>query len=92
MRVPEQSPLASEVLSGSMNRNFTDAEITVKCPRCATPVTLDAAEVALTHEGSEYYCPNDGRPATLLLRVERTKRGGRVISAPHGYGLAVKPS
>lgn len=86
MRVPEQSPLASEVLSGAMIRDFVESDIVVKCPSCAIPVTMDVADVALNHDGSAYYCPNGCEPAALLLRVEKVNGRG-VLDAPHGYRL-----
>jgi hypothetical protein len=86
MRVPEQSPLASEVLSGAMIRDFVEADIVVKCPTCAIPVAMDTADVALNDDGSAYYCANGCRPATMLLRAEKVN-GRWTLDAPHGYRL-----
>jgi hypothetical protein len=86
MRVPEQSPLASEVLSGAMIRDFVEVDIIVKCPTCAIPVTMDIADVALNHDGSAYYCPSGCTPATMLLRVEKVN-GRWALDSPHGYRL-----
>ena len=88
---PEHSPLVSEVISAAMKREVTEADVLVRCPTCATTVTMHTADVDLTEHGSRYYCPNGCDPATLLLHVEAQGARWDVV-APHGYALAIKPT
>ena len=91
MAVPAQSPLASEVLSGTTQQDFAESDLTVRCPKSGTPVTMDNAHVVLNDNGSSYYCSELGCDQQVLLGVEQVE-GGWQLMTPHGLELTVKPA